>query len=54
MRFAVMEAKTALAEIISKFEIFPCEYTKIPIQLNPRSILLTPNEPICLLFKQID
>lgn len=53
MRFAVMEAKTALAEIISKFEIFPCKNTKIPIKLNPRSILLTPNEPIWLLFKRL-
>ncbi|CAI6360815.1 unnamed protein product [Macrosiphum euphorbiae] len=53
LRFALMEAKTGLAEIISKFEIFPCKYTKIPIKLNPRSILLTPNEPISLLFKQI-
>lgn len=53
MRFAMMEAKTGLVEIITKFEISPCENTQIPIKFNPRSILLTPNEPICLFFKQI-
>lgn len=53
MRFALMEAKTGLAEIISKFEILPCKDTIVPIKINPRSILLTPNEPIRLLFKKI-
>lgn len=49
----MMEAKTGIAEIISKFEVLPCKDTQIPIKLNPRSILLTPNEPIYLLFKKI-
>lgn len=53
LRFAMMEAKTGLAEILSKFEILPCESTQIPIELNPRSMLLTPKEPICLSFKKI-
>nr|QPZ88879.1 cytochrome P450 CYP6DA1 [Rhopalosiphum padi]UOW66127.1 cytochrome P450 6A13 [Rhopalosiphum padi] len=54
LRFAMMEAKTGLAEILSKFEISPCKETQSPIKTKPRSILLTPNESIRLSFKSID
>lgn len=50
----MMEAKIGLAEILLKFEVLPCKDTKIPIEINPRSILLTPNVPISLLFKKIE
>lgn len=53
LRFAMMEAKTGLTEIITKFQILPCSDTQIPIKLNPRAFLLTPNEPIRLLFKKL-
>lgn len=53
MRFATMEAKTGLAEIISKYEILPCEDTQIPIEINPFSMLHTPSKPIRLLLKKI-
>lgn len=54
MRFALMEVKTGLAEILSKFEVLPCKDTQIPIKTRPQSILLTPNESIRLKFKQIE
>jgi len=54
LRFAMMEAKTGLAEILSKFEVSPCKETQTPIKIRPRSILLTPNESIRLSFKSID
>jgi len=54
MRFALMEAKTGLAEILSKFEVSPCKETQTPIKIKPRSILLTPNESIRLSFKRIE
>jgi len=53
MRFAMMETKTGLAEILSKFEVMPCEDTQIPIKTQPRSILLTPNVPIRLTFRKL-
>lgn len=49
----MMEIKIGLAEILSKFEISPCDETQSPIEVNPRSILLTPKEPIRLSFKKI-
>jgi len=54
LRFAMMEAKTGLAEILSKFEVSPCKETQTPIKTKPRSILLTPNEPIRLSLKSVD
>lgn len=49
----MMEAKTGLAEILSKFEVMPCEDTEIPIKISPRSIvLLTPSVPIRLKLKK--
>lgn len=53
LRFAMMEAKTGLAEILSKFEVSPCKETQTPIKIRPRSILLTPNESIRLSFKSV-
>lgn len=53
MRFAMMETKTGLAEILSKFEVSPCKETQTPIKIKSRSILLTPNESIRLKFKSI-
>lgn len=54
LRFAMMEAKTGLAEILSRFEVLPCKETQTPIKIRPRSILLTPNDPIRLLLKSVD
>jgi len=54
LRFAMMETKTGLAEILSKFEVSPCKETQTPIKAKPRSILLTPNEPIRLSLKSVD
>lgn len=54
LRFAMMEAKTGLAEILTKFEVSPCKETQTPVKTKPRSILLTPNEPIRLSLKSVD
>ncbi len=35
MRFALMEAKLALANIVRKFNLIPSEKTKEPLQLDP-------------------
>lgn len=55
MRFAMMEAKIGLANILSKYQVSPCKETQIPIELNPKSmLLLTPKHQITLSFKQIN
>lgn len=53
MRFALMEVRIGLAEILTKFEVMPCKDTVTHIKIKPRSILLTPKEPIRLKFKKI-
>jgi len=54
MRFALMETKIVLAEILTKFKVIPCKDTQSTIKINPRTILLTPLEPIRLKFEKID
>lgn len=49
----MMEVKTGLAEILSKFEISPCNETQTPIKINPRSILFITKDSIRLSFKKI-
>ncbi|KAF2903347.1 hypothetical protein ILUMI_02843 [Ignelater luminosus] len=50
-RFALMEGKLIVAEIISKFEIVPVEKTQIPIEINTNSVTPIPTEGIWLGFK---
>ena len=37
MRFALLEAKLALANIVRKFNLIPSEKTKEPLELDPTS-----------------
>ena len=37
MRFALLEAKLALANIVRKFKLLPSEKTKEPLVLDPAS-----------------
>lgn len=53
MRFALIEVRIGLAEILTKFEVLPCDDTITRIKIKPRSILLTPEEPIRLKFRKI-
>ena len=39
MRFALMEAKLALATLLRKFSLVKCEKTAEKIELDPKSIL---------------
>ncbi|XP_015378895.1 PREDICTED: probable cytochrome P450 6a14 [Diuraphis noxia] len=43
-RFAEMEMKLALVEILSKFEVEPCEKTEIPIALSKLSVVAIPHD----------
>jgi len=43
-RFAEVEMKLALVEILSKFEVEPCEKTEIPIQFSKLSVVAIPKD----------
>ncbi|XP_060861012.1 probable cytochrome P450 6a14 [Metopolophium dirhodum] len=48
-RFAEMEMKLALVEILSKFEVEPCEKTEIPMQFSKLSVVVIPKDEKVLL-----
>ncbi|VVC43862.1 Hypothetical protein CINCED_3A014999 [Cinara cedri] len=53
IRFAEMEMKLALFEILSKFELEPCGKTDIPLKFNKKAIMVMPENGIWLKFKEI-
>lgn len=52
-RFAEMEMKLALTELLTKYEVEPCEKTDILMKYNKRSIIVIPENGIWLKFKPI-
>jgi len=53
-RFAEMEMKLAFVEILTKFEVFPCDKTEIPLKYSNNVITLVPKHGIWLTFKKIN
>eukprot|EP00102_Acyrthosiphon_pisum_P022967 XP_016660177.1 PREDICTED: probable cytochrome P450 6a13 [Acyrthosiphon pisum] len=53
-RFAEMEMKLAFVEILTKFEVFPCEKTEIPLKYSNKVFTLMPKHGIWLRFKRIN
>jgi len=53
-RFVNLEMKIALAKIISKFEVEPCEKTVVPLTFAKMVIFLIPDRGIWLKFKPIN
>jgi len=45
--------KLALVEILTKFEIEPCEKTEIPIRFSKKAFIAMPENGIWLTFKKI-
>jgi len=41
MRFALMQVKTGLCHILSRFEVAPCKETPVPVAFDTKSFLLT-------------
>lgn len=41
-RFAILQTKIGLVQVLSKYEVTPCEKTEIPIKIDPRGALLSP------------
>ncbi|XP_060877292.1 probable cytochrome P450 6a13 [Metopolophium dirhodum] len=53
-RFAEMEMKLAFVEMLTKFEVFPCDKTEIPLKYSNNVITLVPKNGIWLTFKRIN
>jgi hypothetical protein len=52
MRFAVMQMKTGLCHILSRFDVAPCKDTPVPVVFDTKSFLVTTNGEIPLSFKR--
>ncbi|CAG2161675.1 unnamed protein product [Oppiella nova] len=44
MRFALMEAKTVMARVITKYEFIRTKTTKVPLQMKKGKIFMTPTD----------
>ncbi|XP_008183473.1 probable cytochrome P450 6a13 [Acyrthosiphon pisum] len=53
-RFAEVEMKLAMVEMLTKFEVFPCEKTEVPLKYSHKTITLMPKHGIWLKFKKIN
>lgn len=53
-RFAELEMKLALVEILTKFEVEPCERTEVPLKFSKKSLVTLPENGIWLRFKKIN
>ncbi|KAL4096785.1 hypothetical protein QTP88_021669 [Uroleucon formosanum] len=53
-RFAETEMKLAFVEMLTKFEVFPCEKTEIPLKYSNNTFILAPKNGIWLIFKRIN
>ncbi|KAJ4429424.1 hypothetical protein ANN_21593 [Periplaneta americana] len=49
-RFGLMQVKTGLVHILSKYEVAPCKDTPIPLILDRRAFSLSPKEKIPMTF----
>jgi len=48
-----MEMKLAFVEILTKFEVFPCEKTETPLKYSKKVLTLMPEHGIWLKFQKI-
>jgi len=49
-----MEMKLAFVEILTKFKVFPCEKTEIPLKYSNKVFTLMPTHGIWLRFERIN
>ena len=52
MRFGLMQVKTGLCHILSRFEVAPCKDTPVSIIFDTKSFILSPKGEIPLSFKR--
>jgi len=52
-RFVELEMKLILTNVLSKFEILPCEQTEIPVNIRGDAGFISPKNPIILKFRPV-
>jgi len=52
-RFAEIDIKLVLSELLSQFEVAPCDKTEIPLQFKRNANFVTPKNGIWLTFTQV-
>lgn len=52
-RFAELEMKLFLSNLLSKFEVLPCEQTEIPLEITSESGIMASKREIVLKFRPI-
>jgi len=52
MRFELMEVKTGLCHILSRFEVAPCKHTPVPIVFDPKNFFIIMDGDMLLSFKR--
>jgi hypothetical protein len=53
MRFAVMQVKTGLCHILSRFEVVPHRNTPVTFSFDTKNFLLTVGRELPLIFKRV-
>ncbi|KAJ4432913.1 hypothetical protein ANN_15170, partial [Periplaneta americana] len=53
IRFGYMQIKSGLINILSRYEVAPCEETPVPLRFDPKSFLLLPLDTVYLKFNKI-
>ena len=53
MRFALMQVKTGLCHILSRFEVAAHRNTPVPVPIDKKSFLLTVDGELPLTFKRV-
>lgn len=48
-----MEMKLALTELLTKYEVEPCEKTQIPMRYSTRAAIITAENGVWLKFKPL-
>lgn len=53
LRFGLMQARVGMVMLLSKFEFSVCNETKIPLQIDKKSTILSPSGGIWLNIKTV-
>jgi cytochrome P450 family 6 len=53
MRFALMQVKTGLCHILSRFVVAPCQDTPVPVAFNTKAVVLEMHGNVRLSFKKM-
>jgi hypothetical protein len=53
MRFGLMQVKTGLCHILSRFEVAPCKDTPVPIVFDPKFVFLNIHGEFRLSFSRM-